>query len=187
MKKTATLLAFTVLAISFASNSLAQGQAPQTRVFQQGQPQIGHAQGEQRTYVNPGFQQPTPKLGFNGQMIYGYGMKIVSLNWGSAAQRAGLEPGDVIVKINGRKIKSQWDYNQALQSAANYQYGRVNMKVRNVRYGWGQQVPMYAYVNTVLDGFQGGPVGPVGPQQQQGPVAPRSQGQVRPAVVANVR
>ena len=186
MKKTATLLALTVLAASFASNATAQNRPTQKRAVQQAQPQVNQ-QGQQRTYVNPGYQQPTPKLGFNGQMIYGYGMKVVSVNWGSAAQRAGLESGDVILKINGRQIRSQWDYDQALQNSANFNYGRVNMKVRNVRYDWGHQVPMFAYVNTVLDGFQGGPVGPVGPRQQQGPVAPRSQQQVKPAVAFNNR
>lgn len=187
MKKTATLMALTVLATSFVSTAMAQDRSMKQRTMQQGQTLVQPQQGQQRTYVNPGYQQPTPKLGFNGQIVYGFGMKVVSVNWGSAAQRAGLESGDVIVKINGRQIKSQWDYDQALQNAANYNYGQVNMKVRNVRYDWGHHVPMFAHVSTVLDGFQGGPVGPIGPRQQQGPVGPKAQGQARPAVAQNRR
>ena len=170
-KATTALMAATLLASSFFNSagaqdmtggSKTQGQ-PKTMVNQQGQ--------HQRVLVDPGFQQPAPKLGFNGQMIYNYGMKVVSVNWGSAAQRAGLESGDIIVKINGQPIRSQWDYNQALRNAANYNFGRVHMKVRNVRYDWGYNVPMYAFVQTTLDGF-GSPVGPIGPQ---GPVGPRAQ------------
>lgn len=165
MKKTIAFVAMTMVALSVTNTTFAQKM--KTRTVQQ-----------QQTYVQPGFGgqqqayvQPTPKLGFTGQMVYGYGMKVLSVNWGSAAQRAGLEAGDVITRINGRNIRSQWDYDQALISAANYNYGQVNMKVRNVRYDWGHNVPRYAFVTTTLNGFSpvvpASPVGPIGPRAQQ--------------------
>jgi S1-C subfamily serine protease len=123
-----------------------------------------HQRGQQQQFVvEPGYNQPTPKLGFQGQILGGYGMKVVSVNWGTAAQRIGLESGDVITQIHGRQIRSQWDYDQALRDAAMYQSGRVSLLVRNVRFDWGWNVPEYVSSSTVLDGF-GYPQGPVGPR-----------------------
>ncbi len=178
MKKTTAFLAVAALAISFTNTSFAQNQNQTKTIQQQTQPNQNQQRtvqpggGQNQLLVQPGFRQPAPRLGFNGQMIHGYGMKVASVNWGSAAQRAGLESGDVIMKVNGRAIRSQWDYDQALRDAANFNYGQVNMKVRNVRYDWGHNVPMFAYVSTVLDGFASpivpaSPVGPMGPRSQQ--------------------
>lgn len=168
-KTTKTLMAAALFATSLLNSADAQ---MKTRAIIEGQPRPAVQQHvpSQRVLVDPGYQQPTPKLGFNGQMIHGYGMKVINVNWGSAAKRAGLEPGDIIVKINGQWIRSQWDYNQALQNAANYNWGKVSMKVQNVRHKWGYNVPKYAFVKTVLDGYGGGPGGPIGPQVQAGSV-----------------
>ena len=161
---TTALVAAMFATVGFSNNATAQ----QKRAVIQGQPKakIQQRGRTQRLVVDPGFNQPKPKLGFDGQLIYNYGMKVISVNWGSAAKRAGLERGDVITKINGRMIRSQWDYDQALSDAARFQNGRVTLKVRNVRYDWGHNVPKYAVVHAVLDGYWSGPgpVGPVGPR-----------------------
>ncbi len=56
-----------------------------------------------------------PRLGLYGHMRYGDGMVVDSVPWGTPASRTGLEPGDVIVRINGRRICSDHDYFQALR------------------------------------------------------------------------
>ena len=130
-----------------------------------GKQKVGKYYGgqHQQFIVPPGYHQPTPKLGFQGQILGGYGMKVVSVNWGTPAQKVGLESGDVITQINGRQIRSQWDYDQALRNAAKYHSGRVNLLVRNVRFDWGWKVPEYVSSTTFLQGF-GYPAGPIGPQ-----------------------
>lgn len=161
MKKQVTtmMLVVTFLSASFINS---EATAQKKRAIQSGKSQarvhqkVQQQRGQQRVYVDPGFSQPTPKLGFQGQMLNGYGMKVVSVNWGSAAKRAGLEAGDVVTRINGRQIRSQWDYDQALRSAANNNYGRLQMKVRNIRFDWGYNVPKYAQVHATLDGYGGG-------------------------------
>lgn len=143
------------------------------KTFQQVPAQKQHHQEQgivvqqQQQFIDPGFNpSPAPRLGFTGQMIYGYGMKVLSVAWGTPAQRIGLETGDVIVRINGRQIRSQFDYDQALRDAATYNGGQVNLLVRNVRFDWGWNVAEYASSTTTLDGFA----------QQQGPIGPQSTG-----------
>ena len=156
MKKSvsATMMAVALLTASLTSN---EANAQHRRAIGHGKSKARVQQKVQkRVYLDPSLQQPRPRLGFQGQLLNGYGMKIVSVNWGSAAQRAGLEAGDVITKINGRFIRSQWDYDQALQNAARHNFGQLKMKVRNVRYTWGQNVPEYAQVRATLDGYGGG-------------------------------
>jgi len=84
------------------------------------------------------FAPPTPhiapphhqyRLGLYGHMQYGHGMVVDSVPWGTPASRTGLEPGDVIVRINGRWIQSDHDYFQALR----YCGGVCNLLVQDVR------------------------------------------------------
>lgn len=71
-----------------------------------------------------------PLLGFTGDAC-GWGVHVRSVNWGSVAQRIGLEPGDVIVGLNGRPVRSLNDYYRALQQSG----GVVALEVRDVRTG----------------------------------------------------
>lgn len=75
-----------------------------------------------------------PKLGFHGRLIPGVGMQVVSVNFGGVAHREGLETGDIIVEINGRRIMHEFDYERALVDAAVYSYGQVSLLVRNIRF-----------------------------------------------------
>ena len=88
-------------------------------------------------------------------MVYGYGMRILSTSYGSPANQAGLERGDVIFSINGRRILCQFDYDGALQDAALYRGGFVNMTVRNVRYDMGTSFQEFVNVSTRVMGFYG--------------------------------
>lgn len=115
----------------------------------------------------------TPRLGFMGQMIYGYGMRVMGTNYGSPANLAGLERGDIIFSINGRRILCQYDYDSALQDAAMYRGGFVSLTVRNVRYDMGLSYQEFVNVSTRVMGYYGGPM-PVQGQPGVGPMAPRS-------------
>lgn len=124
--------------------------------------------GTPRVRVAPVVGSPVPgsqpRLGFMGEMIHGYGMRVLSTNYGSPAQLAGLERGDVIFYINGRRILCQYDYSAALQDAAMYRGGYVSLTVRNVRFDMGLSYQEFVNVSTrVIGGYAygGGYGGPV--------------------------
>ena len=75
-------------------------------------------------------------------------MVVDSIPWGTPASRTGLEPGDVIVRVNGRWIRSDHDYFQALR----YSGAVCNLLVRDVR-GRGL-IPVAVYLH-------GGGSGPI--------------------------
>ena len=81
----------------------------------------------------PQLLPPAPQIGFNGRMIYDYGMQIVSVFRGSKAQQIGLEPGDVVTHVNNRPVRSLRDLQDALRIAARFRDGVVSLRVRNVR------------------------------------------------------
>jgi len=103
-----------------------------------------------------------PKLGFTGQIVHGLGMRILSVNYGSPAQRAGLEYGDTIMSANGIQIRCQADLSRALNNAVHSTNGAVNLYVKNIRgcptrgnqyvtvtaYLFGQPVPAAVAVST---------------------------------------
>lgn len=114
------------------------------------------ADGTQKTRVAPAVAPPlsgVPRLGFMGQMINGYGMRVVSTNYGTPAYRAGLEHGDVIFYIGGRRILNHFDYDSALQDAAMFNGGWVTMVVRNVRFDMGLSFQEFVTVSTYLEGY----------------------------------
>ena len=76
---------------------------------------------------------PAPKLGFTGQIVYGLGMRVLTVNYGSPAQRAGLEYGDIIMSANGMPIRHQGDLSRALINAVQFNNGAVSLYVKNIR------------------------------------------------------
>lgn len=112
--------------------------------------------GTQKTRVAPAVSplvSGVPRLGFMGQMINGRGMRVVSTNYGTPAYRAGLERGDVIYYIGGRRILSHFDYDSALQDAIRFDGGWVTMVVRNVRFDMGLSFQEFVTVSTYLEGY----------------------------------
>jgi len=85
---------------------------------------------ELRLYPGPGIPE-APRLGIYGHFQWGLGMVVDSVVWGTPAARVGLEPGDVIRAINGRVIRSEWDYFQSLGSSGGY----ARLSVQDVRSG----------------------------------------------------
>ena len=82
-----------------------------------------------------------PKLGFYGHVEYGWGLMVDRVYWGTEASRIGLEPGDIIVSVNGRPIRNWNDYNTALY----YSGGYGQMVVRDCRTG--AMIPTWFVLN----------------------------------------
>jgi hypothetical protein len=82
----------------------------------------------------PGEPYGLPKFGFSSSTIYGYGERIVSVRFGSRAAQLGLEPGDVLLSLNGYKLTYSGSWNDAL-SRALYDGNYVRLKVRDTRTG----------------------------------------------------
>ncbi len=80
-----------------------------------------------------------PKLGFDGWYDCPFGGPVPIGIWvnkvfsNTTAERIGLEPGDVIMEINGRRMNSNTDYHEALKDAKYRNGGYVRMLVSDVR------------------------------------------------------
>ncbi len=98
-----------------------------------------------RPYLRPqlppviGYPTPViPRLGFMGHVQYGFGMVVDSVSYGGFASRLGLEPGDMIVRINNHPISNDSSYNRAVLSSVEYQGGFLDLVVVDVRTGIAQ-------------------------------------------------
>ncbi|WP_237227570.1 PDZ domain-containing protein [Rubinisphaera sp. JC750] len=85
--------------------------------------------------INPGSgsscHSPTcgiPKLGFYGRITC-QGLRVTQVVRGSEAWRIGLEPGDVIVKIDNVRIHDEHDYRFAMRNAGRH----IDLLVRDTR------------------------------------------------------
>ncbi len=77
------------------------------------------------------YVRPPVLLGFSGQGV-GYGVEVMRVNYGSAADRLGLERGDVVVGVNGRPVRSMSEYKRSLARAGSV----VWLDVVDVRTGY---------------------------------------------------
>jgi hypothetical protein len=84
--------------------------------------------------VAPGEPYGLPRFGFSSSTIYGYGERIVSVRPFGRAARLGLEPGDVILSLNGYRLTYTGSWNDALSQAVS-NGGYVRLAVRDVRSG----------------------------------------------------
>lgn len=107
---------------------------------------------------------PLPKFGFSSFNIAGVGERVTHVRWGGLASQMGLEPGDLILSVNGFPLSYHGSWNEALHQAI-AQGGFVRLKIRDVRTGF------IAWRQT----FVGGEVGPITPKahfdEGIGPVA----------------
>ena len=78
-----------------------------------------------------------PRLGFEGRIVNG-GLRIERVFLNTLADDAGLERGDVIREVNGVRIGSMYDYQQALLDAQDFNNGRVRLLIDNVRWHRGE-------------------------------------------------
>jgi hypothetical protein len=84
--------------------------------------------------IAPGDYPGLPKFGFSSSTIYGYGERVIFVRPGGRAARLGLEPGDVILSLNGFRLAYHGSWNDALSRAMS-NGGWVQLLVRDVRSG----------------------------------------------------
>lgn len=108
----------------------AQADPPRFQIVLPNVPAVSQQPRLQFVQPNPYIAPPQqPRLGLYGHMEYGRGMVVDYVPWGTPASQTGLEPGDVIVRINGQWIQSDHDYFQALS----YCGGVCHLLVQDVR------------------------------------------------------
>jgi S1-C subfamily serine protease len=80
---------------------------------------------------HPDLHDSVPRLGFSGHFDYGHGMHVDYVPYGSIAWRVGLEADDVIVGINGQRIRSLNHYYSLLRHSGS----RVVLHIEDHRTG----------------------------------------------------
>jgi membrane-associated protease RseP (regulator of RpoE activity) len=95
-----------------------------------------------------------PQFGFASFNIAGVGERVTFVQWGGLASQLGLEPGDLILSMNGFRLSYHGAWNDALQYAV-ANGGWVQLAIRDVRTGH------LAYRQTFIgDGHIVGPITP---------------------------
>lgn len=90
----------------------------------------GAAAQEQRLLLRPDRPEgPTPRLGIVGYVEYGHGLVVERVAPFTPAARLGLEPGDVILRVNDQRIRRDGDLQRALRFSGGY----VRLLVDDVR------------------------------------------------------
>lgn len=92
----------------------------------------GVAHGQQ-PFLRPQLVPPTQpvKLGIRGHFDFAEGMHVEQVMRHSIASRMGLEAGDVIVSINGRRLRTENDYFRQLSNSGSW----LRVGVLDVRSG----------------------------------------------------
>jgi hypothetical protein len=103
------------------------------------------------TQVAPSPSQ-LPRFGFESYNIAGYGERVTRVRQFGLAADMGLEPGDVILRMNHFNLDYHGAWNDALREALWNHNGRVRLQIRDVRTG--RVVERQVFVG-------GGPVGPI--------------------------
>ncbi|MEX0611700.1 MAG: hypothetical protein WD738_08685 [Pirellulales bacterium] len=107
---------------------------------------------------DPGFAPDycLPQFGFSSFNIHGVGERVTFVRWGGLASQLGLEPGDMILSMNGYPLSYHGAWNDALSQAV-YNGGWVQLRIRDVRTG------VLAYRESYVGG-SGPIVGPITPR-----------------------
>ena len=94
--------------------------------------------------TDPGFipEPYLPHFGFSSFSINGVGERVTYVRWGGLASQFGLEPGDIVLSMNGYPLTYRGSWNDALYNAmANG--GWVQLRIRDVRTGFIAQRQMF--------------------------------------------
>jgi hypothetical protein len=94
-----------------------------------------------------------PTFGFNSYNVSGYGEVLTYVRYNSIAGRMGLEPGDVILRLNNYRLDYHGAWRDALSRAV-YNGGFVRLAIRDVHTG------QIRYRETYLAGCDVGPITP---------------------------
>lgn len=93
-----------------------------------------HAGPPQALLLPPQNDCYVPKFGFSSFNIHGVGERVTHVRWGGLAARLGLEPGDMILSLNGYRLIYHGAWNDALHEAM-HEGGLVRLRIRDVRTG----------------------------------------------------
>jgi len=118
---------------------------------------VANADGPKALLINPnpGPDCYLPKFGFDSFNIGGVGDRVTFVQWGGLASQMGLEPGDLLLSMNGFPLSYHGAWNDALRSAV-LNGGFVQLTIRDVRTGWLATRQLYI----------GGGYGPITPKYQ---------------------
>jgi hypothetical protein len=93
----------------------------------------------QKLLLNPGEPNgpdfPMPKFGFSSFNINGVGERVTHVKWNGRAAQLGLEPGDIILSMNGYPLSYPGSWRDALYEAV-LNGGWVRLTIRDVRTGF---------------------------------------------------
>jgi len=62
------------------------------------------------------------------------GVIVATVEQGSAAEQARIQPGFLILSVNRRPVSNTKEFNEALTEAG--KQGRVLLRIKNKRYSW---------------------------------------------------
>lgn len=125
------------VAVAMTAN-LEAGQ--QKKKWQQQQQQQYPTQKQQYTQKLTTQEVPVPRIGFSSYFD-GQGEQVTSVRSGSLAARIGLEPGDVILAVNGQRLTYDGAWYRLMSGAA--KRGNLTLAIRDWRTGR----IAYRYVN----------------------------------------
>ena len=140
--KTLSLVSLTSLVLVGGSAMNASAQDDRVRPRAATTIQEEYVAGDNEMRVIGPDSRPAPRLGFNGTVI-ATGLRVEGVDYGSLAFDAGLERGDVITSVNGRRIQSMSGYRRALCDAVDHNDGRVRLVIENVRWHTGESSIRY--------------------------------------------
>lgn len=126
---------YTLNGVKYAGNSTQPNYPPYNP------PQdLGPGPDPNRPLVGP--QPNEAVMGLVGTMVYGDGLRIDSVAPGMTAANMGLERGDVILGVNGVRVRDIQQFRNLLTNSG----GAINLTVRNVRNG--QVIPVNGYLTS---------------------------------------
>jgi hypothetical protein len=76
-----------------------------------------------------------PRFGFSSFNIAGLGERVTYVRWGGLASQLGLEPGDMILRMNDVRLTYPGSWNDALRHAILEHGGWITLRIRDVRTG----------------------------------------------------
>ena len=96
---------------------------------------VGTSEAQVRLRIVPRPSPATlPQFGMYADCIHGCGLQVRSVSFGSRAWRMGMEPGDLILSLNGRPLTYSGAWQNALAEAMRFG-GNVTLAVQDVRTG----------------------------------------------------
>jgi hypothetical protein len=69
------------------------------------------------------------KLGFEGTMLYGVGLRVDFVEFGNTAELIGLRAGDVITHVNGVMVQTPEHFRALLMTSIETMQGQVELEI----------------------------------------------------------